>query len=129
MKAIINNLILFNSDVSFCVGDIQADIDYLLGDCTQQQRSSALFLLKLKEERRLTQVAIDDIVTGIESVLEKCTIRTKAGVRAKLASSGIDPNDLDDVFSDMVKPFAGLETEFKQESYFKDFLGLLVSCT
>ena len=65
-------------------------------------------------------------------MLEKCIIRTKAGVRAKLASSGIDPNDvsgLDDVFSDMVKPFAGLETEFKQESYFRDVLGLLVSCT
>ena len=64
-------------------------------------------------------------------MLEKCIIRTKAGVRAKLAS-GIDPNDvsgLDDVFSDMVKPFAGLETEFKQKSYFKDVLGLLVSCT
>ena len=61
----------------------------------------------------------------------KSIIRTKAGVHAKLAS-GIDPNDvfgLDDVFSNMVKPFAGLETEFKQESYFKDVLGLLVSCT
>ena len=34
-------------------------------------------------------------------MLENCTIRVKAGVRAKLASSGIDPNDitgLDDVF-------------------------------
>ena len=53
----------------------------------------------------------------------------KAGVRAKLASSGIDPNyitGLDDIL-DMVKPFAGLETGFKQESYSKDFLGLLVS--
>ena len=27
----------------------------------------------------------------------------------------------------MVKPFAGLESGFKQESYFKDVLGLLVS--
>ena len=109
---------------------MQADIDYLLGDRTQQQRSSALFLLKLKEERRLTQVAIDDIVTGIEDVLEKCVIRTKAGVRAKLASSGIDPDNisgLDDVFSDIVHPFVGLETGFKQESYFKNVLGLLVS--
>ena len=87
--------------------------------------------MKLKEERRLTQVAIDDIVTGIEDVLEKSVVRTKAGVRAKLASCGIDPNSisgLDDVFSDVVKPFAGLETGFKQESYFKDVLGLLVTC-
>ena len=61
----------------------------------------------------------------------KSIIQTKAGVHAKLAS-GIDPNDvfgLDDVFSNMVKPFAGLETEFQQESYFRDVLGVLASCT
>ena len=76
---------------------------YLLGD-RSQQRSSALFLLKLKEEQRLTQVAIDNIVTGIESVLENYTIRVEAGVRAKLASSGIDPNDITglDDFLDVV---------------------------
>ena len=34
--------------------------------------------------------------------------------------SGIDPDNisgLDDVFSDIVRPFVGLETGFKQESY------------
>ena len=64
-------------------------------------------------------------------MLENCVMRTKAGVRAKLASSGIDPDNvigLDNVFTDMVQPFSGLETGYKQESYFKDVLGLLVRC-
>ena len=43
--------------------EVQADVDLLLGsDKVAQQRSSALFLLKLKEFRKLSQVAIDDIV-------------------------------------------------------------------
>ena len=112
------------------IDEAQADIDYLLGDLSQQQRSSALFLLKLKEERRLTQVAIDDVVEGIEAVLEQSVIRTKAGVRAKLATHGINPDTitgLDEVFLDATHPFTGLETCFKQEKYFRDVLGLLVS--
>lgn len=109
------------------IDEAQADIDYLLGDLSQQQRSSALFLLKLKEERRL---AIDDVVEGIEAVLEQSVIRTKAGVRAKLATHGINPDTitgLDEVFLDATHPFTGLETCFKQEKYFRDVLGLLVS--
>lgn len=41
----------------------RADLDLLLGiDKDIQQRSSALFLLKLKAHRSISQVAIDDIV-------------------------------------------------------------------
>ena len=44
-------------------GDIKADLDLLLGsDKVAQKRSAGLFLLKLKECRRLSHVAIDDIV-------------------------------------------------------------------
>lgn len=75
-------------------------------------------------------MAIDDIVEGIETVLEQSVMRAKAGVRAKLATEGIDPDTvtgLDEVFSDITHPFGGLETGFKQEKYFRDELGLLVS--
>ena len=75
-------------------------------------------------------MAIDDIVEGIEAVLEQSVIRAKACVRAKLATEGIDPDNitgLDEVFLDVTHPFSGLETGFKQEKYFKDVFGLLVS--
>ena len=110
-----------------CTEVTQADIEYLLSDVSQQQRNSALFL---KDKRRLTQMAIDDIVEGIGSVLKQTVIRAKAGVRAKLATQGIDLDSVtgrDEVFSDATRPFAGLETGFKQEKYFRDVLGLLVS--
>ena len=43
--------------------EVQAGVDLLLGsDKVTQQQSSALFLLKLKEFRKLSLVATDDIV-------------------------------------------------------------------
>ena len=56
--------------------------------------------------------------------------RVKAGVRAKLAEHGISPTDvggLDKVFTDILRPFDGLEIAFRQEKYFKDYLRLVVS--
>ena len=49
-------------------GDDGADLDLLLGiDKNVQQRSSALFLLKLKEHRRISQVAIVEDWDGLFS--------------------------------------------------------------
>ena len=46
--------------LSYIILIVEADLDILLGnDKDAQQRASALFLLKLKEHRRLSQVAID----------------------------------------------------------------------
>ena len=91
-------------------------MEYLLGNQDQQQRNSALFLIKLKEQRRVSQVTIDDIVSGLEGLLQQTVSRAKAGVRAKLAQQGVSPADiigLDEVFYDIVRPFSGLETAFK----------------
>ena len=51
--------------------DVQADLDFLLGNERKvQKRVSGLFLLKMKEQRRVSQVAIDDIVEKCSSLLE-----------------------------------------------------------
>ena len=70
----------------------QADLEYLFGD--SERRTSALFLIKLKEQRHVTQVTIDDIVSGFEGLLQQTVSRARAGVRAKLAEQGIDPRDV-----------------------------------
>ena len=50
------------------------DFERLIGtDIESQRTSSALFLLKLKEKRHLTQVAIDDIVKGARHILASRT--------------------------------------------------------
>jgi len=49
-----------------CVStDYSADLEYALGiDIIHQKRASALYLMKLKETRQLSQVALDDVVEG-----------------------------------------------------------------
>ncbi len=52
------------------------------------------------------------------------------GIQSQLADKGLDPDDLD--FSTplhlMGHPFTGLETQYKQDKYFKEELNLIVSC-
>ncbi len=114
-------------------GAVQSDLDYLLGtDKAVQQRSSALFLLKLKESKRLSQVAIDDIVHEWDGLFTHIVQRLQAGIRAKLAAAGIEIDDiegLNEVFQDVPNPFEGLETHHKQEKFYRDTLGLQVSPT
>lgn len=98
-------------------------------DKKTQQRTSALFILKMKETRRLSQVAIDDIIEGYRGVFDFAIQRMRCGVDASLADAGIDPTDvprLESVFKNRANPFEGLETYDAQESYFRDKLDLLV---
>ena len=120
---------LVNKCVCFTPLDC-ADIKYLKGtDQDELRRSSALFLLKMKEQRRTSQVAIDDIVEGSRSLFCQTLTRLQAGVKAQLAEVGVDPDSvgLGKVFKDIVDPFNGLETCYLQEKYFRDSLNLIVS--
>jgi hypothetical protein len=110
---------------------VQDDIDHLLGvDKDIQQRSMAQFILKLKEAKQVSQVVIDEIVEGCTSQFQHTVRRLRANVTSKLAGAGIDVNNvegLDDLFNDVPQPFEELETRHKQEKYFQDKLGLVVS--
>ena len=107
------------------------DIQYLVGsDLDQLRRSSALFLLKLKEKRYISQAAIDDIVEGSRNLVSQTIQYIRAGVEDKLAQAGLDPTSisgLDGVFSNDADPFEHLATCFLQEKYYHEELGLVVS--
>lgn len=94
--------------------DESPDLQYLLGtDSEILRRSSALFLLKLKEQKRVSQVAVDEIVAGWRGLFLQSMEHVQAGVRAKLAECGVDPgsiNGLDSVFTDVSDLFDGIET-------------------
>lgn len=99
-------------------------------DAEEVRHSSALFLLKLKELRRTSQVAIDEVVESSRGLFLRTMERVQAGVRAKLAESGVDPisiKGLNNAFSDVADPFEGIETCHLQEKYFREKLGLIVS--
>ena len=75
----------------------------------------------------MSHVAVDDVVSGFEGLLQLAVSRAKAGIRAQ---QGLDPTSvhgLDDLFKEILNPFDGLETGHKQEEYFKECLGLVVS--
>lgn len=93
------------------------------------RRQSALFLLKMKEKRFLSQAAIDDIVEDSCALFTRTFEMVKAGVREKLAEAGVDSSsvNLDDVFGGVTDPFAGLRSKHFQEKYFEEHLGLIVS--
>lgn len=70
----------------------------------------------MKEYRRITQVALDDIIEEWESLFSHSVQRQHARVRETLASAGIDEIDgLDEIFQVVPSPFEGLETRHKQE--------------
>lgn len=110
---------------------VQDDIDRLLGiDQERQKRSTAQLILKLKESKQVSQVVIDEVVDGWKDVFQHTVRRLRASVTAKLSEAGIDlatiPG-LDSLFDEVPQPFMDLETKYKQEKYFREELGLVVS--
>lgn len=84
-----------------------------------QRRSSALFLLKLKEKRRLTQTAIDDVVEGARLLFSQTAQRIRARINEELAKNAVEI-DISSIFTNLIDPFHGLETQFLQEKYFTE---------
>ena len=86
--------------------------------------------MKLKEFRRVSQNTIDDVVQEWTSLFKSTLSQLEAGVKATLANSSIDvqtTQGLYDLFLNVPNPFMRLKTCYKQEKYFCDHLGLVVS--
>ncbi len=110
---------------------ITHDVNQLLNrDSYEQKKQSSMFLLQLKEERLITQAAINDVVSGCRGVFKHTVNHIKAGVNQKLAQSGIDPNDvdgLDSIFHEVSDPFVELETAYLQDKFITKELQCIVS--
>jgi len=107
-----------------------ADIDRLVGfDEELQKRSAALLVLKLKEQRHVSHMAIQDVIEHSKAQFDRTVSILLAEVRSHLAEKGVDPSelDLDSALSKFNHPFSELDTKHKQDKYFTDKLGLIVS--
>ena len=74
---------------------VTADIKHLIGsDHEDIRRSSALFILKLKEQQRLTQVAINDVIEGCGALFADSMQHVQAAFRSrsKFADLGLNPD-------------------------------------
>ena len=114
---------------SIMTGELQHDVDQLLqNDLFEQRKKSSLYLLQIKEERMISQAAINDVVKGCQEVFEHTVGRIKAGVKHKLSCSGIDPMEvsgLDELFESVTDPFSGLETFYLQDNFVLKELGCI----
>ena len=110
---------------------ISHDVDILLQrDEHERKKKSCLFLMHLKEERMISQAAIQDVVSGCQDVLEHTVGHLKAAVSHKLSECGLDASYIDgvaSVFQDGINPFAGVESQYLQEKFIAQELGCIVS--
>ena len=108
----------------------------------ERQRNAAFFILKAREERLLTQNALDGLLqditceylfSGITNGIKfkcigfvqyecKCM---RARIHEAVDREGIDSITVADVCT-IPQPFLGLETEYKQTKYFRENFQLLV---
>jgi hypothetical protein len=102
----------------------------LCRDSYEQKKKSALFLMQLKEERLISQAAINDVVTGCKEVFAHTISHLKAGISEKLSQSGIDSttgSEFLGIFEGVTDPFIGLESAYLQDKFITDELGCIVS--
>ncbi len=100
--------------------------------CDGPQKSAALFLLRMKEQYRLTQVSIDFVVSHmngiISTVMQSTQTKVCDSIREQLTDVQME-TDLPDVSSCFapVNPFEGFETEHKQLKFYREHFNLVVS--
>lgn len=93
---------------------ISADKGHLL-----TAKSSALLLLSLKEQHRLTQSAVNFSIGQIKETIAHVLDDVKASVKQRVGEIYID-----DCFD--VDPFEGLGTEYLQTKFYREHFHLLV---
>lgn len=99
---------------------------------TPQQANTAMWILKLKEARRLTQTCVDSV---LQEVTELCTVSISelgGAVDSVLQSAGLRMDDipgLRELFSQsspFCRPFDGLDTYHRQLAFYKSHLNFVV---
>lgn len=102
----------------------EADLTRLLQ--AEQKQAAALFIMRLHEISRLSQSAIDDVISGSRSLFNSTLIRLHAGIHQRLAEAGCAEVDIDDIFDEFQNPYTTLDTAYLQEKYINKEFNVLV---
>ena len=87
---------------------------------------AAKFLLKVKEEHKVCQSALDRMVGDVKSLWQAATSEVKEKVLKCAGENSMLCDQLADNF-DETTPFDGLESEYNQIKYYKDNFNYVVS--
>ena len=95
------------------------DLQVLTGP--DMKKAAALFLLKTLEERRITQVAPDGIISDCQALVSIIF----SHVESSLSANGVELELSQIVDQQVLSPFDGLE-ESRRAKYYKEEFGLIV---
>ena len=106
-------------------------------DCTQSpnpvilKHSGALFLLKAKEEYKITQkIALDGLVCDISDMLQTTVTQLGDAVKECLRNVNCDPkvvSKINAVFDEYKDPFDCLQTAYLQKKFYSNHFNFIVS--
>ena len=98
----------------------------------QHKKEIALFLLKAKEVRKLSQTALDGIIFDFTELHQQIINLLKVQAKSCLEGNGLSMDSIcgfEEVFDnpDSCTPFRQLDSKSLQETFYRDHLNLLVS--
>lgn len=93
--------------------------DYRSASVEDKQSQEAAYILKLRAGHRLTQGAVVDVIQSTKYLLNEKIETIKSAVQSEYGSV----SNIESAFSDDL--FNGLETHFKQNAYFKKYMGYI----
>ena len=134
----VNTTDLFNSSSYTIVGNetnqatVSSDHSDVQTTLATLQTSSALLLMSLKEERKLTQTSLQGVVEGVTSLNQIRLSALHSEVCKALNAAGLSSSvpGLDEIFNcdgPFGRPFLGLETQHQQQSFYKEHFQFIVS--
>ena len=97
-----------------------------------KKRTTALFLLTLKEKYQLSQTTVNEILQDIEAMVGNIACDLRLHVTSVLEEANVNlalVPDFTDAFNApaFMQPFEGLHTEHLQNKFYRQHLGLVVS--
>lgn len=116
------------------MGSNEINDDYVEEDAINAMRhQNAQFILKTKDVNLLTQKCLDNIVDDSTQLVQRVVNAVKSELQDCLESAGINFDTiprLNDIFGEenpIMNPFQHVSTKYKQNAYFKEHFGLVVS--
>ena len=95
-------------------------------------RQSAMFILKTRDGRRLTQAATDNILRDVTELFQtrlETVCHTTMETLKEVSVNDVTISTVKDGILSQCEPFKGLEIEHRQNSHIRDHFGLIArSC-
>lgn len=97
----------------------------------QMQKTAALYLLTLKERYKITQTAVDFVVSQTKHIVDNVVTDLHSAAEKEIKKLSClndeDASRILSVFTDVRDPFLGLETHYLQCKFYEEYFGFLVS--